>query len=257
MPGIVRQHARQPLVGLVRAVGHDDHAGVQRIADADAAAVMDGHPRGARGGVEQRVQHRPVGDRVAAVAHAFGLPIRRRHRAGVEMIAPDDDGRADDAATDQVVERQAEPRALAVAEPEDARGQALERDALARQPNPAAERLVGSEHLERQRVGGGQIRRIARKDGPPERTLALAEQRAHVLGNEPGNVERARDAGLLGLRADVVAVVERHRAARRQVEHRLHVRGHRRHRPRDVRLGILRSQRVGRRDRQARRGRSR
>ena len=49
-------------------------------------------------------------------------------------------------------------------------------------------------------------------------------------GHEAGNPERVGDAGLLGLRADVVAVVERDGAARLQVEHRAHVRGHRRHR---------------------------
>ena len=40
-----------------RAVRHDDHAGVQRVADADAAAVVHRHPRGPARGVQQRVEH--------------------------------------------------------------------------------------------------------------------------------------------------------------------------------------------------------
>ena len=87
------------------------------------------------------------------------------------MIAADDDRRVDDAAADELVERQAEPRALAVAEPEDARRQALERDALARQPNPAAQRLVVGEHLERERdrsraMSAGSPESAAQRNGP-------------------------------------------------------------------------------------------
>ena len=104
MPGIAGQHAREPFIGLARAVRHDHHAGMQRIADADAAAVMDRNPGGAGRGVEQRVEDRPVGDRVAAVAHAFGLAIRRRHRSGIEMIAADHDRRLDPSLPHQLVD---------------------------------------------------------------------------------------------------------------------------------------------------------
>ena len=40
-----RQHALEPVAGVVGAVGDDDHAGVDGVADADAAAVVDAHPR--------------------------------------------------------------------------------------------------------------------------------------------------------------------------------------------------------------------
>jgi hypothetical protein len=40
MPGIGREHTLEPFVRLARTVGDDDHAGVQRVADADAAAVV-------------------------------------------------------------------------------------------------------------------------------------------------------------------------------------------------------------------------
>ena len=64
------QDALQALGHHVGAVGDDDHAGVDRVADAHAAAVVEAHPAGAGRGVEQRVEDRPVGDRVAAVLHA-------------------------------------------------------------------------------------------------------------------------------------------------------------------------------------------
>jgi hypothetical protein len=53
------------------------------------------------------------------------------------VVAADHERRPDLAARDELVEREAEARALAVAQPADARGQALERDALARQLDPA------------------------------------------------------------------------------------------------------------------------
>ena len=66
---------------------------MNRIADPDTAAVMDRHPRGAGRGVQQRIQDRPIRDRIAAVAHVLGLAVGRRDRSGVEMIAADDDRR--------------------------------------------------------------------------------------------------------------------------------------------------------------------
>src|SRR5262245_23559507 len=124
------------------------------------------------------------------------------------MVAADDNRRLDAAAADEVVEREAERGAIAVSEPEDARRQPLERDPLARQPDPSAERLVAGEHLQREIVGRVDVGRLARQRGPTERTFALAKERADELGHEPWNLERVGDACLLRLRANVVAVVE-------------------------------------------------
>ena len=63
-------------------------AGVDRLAHADAAAVMDRDPARAAGGVEQRVQQRPVGDRVGAVAPS------PRSRAGARRPSRRRGGRA-------------------------------------------------------------------------------------------------------------------------------------------------------------------
>ena len=93
--GVGREHALEPLGSLVGAVRDDDHPGVDRVADPDAAAVVDAHPGRARGDVDERVQDRPVGDRVRAVAHRLGLAVRRGDRAGIEVVAADHDRRLD------------------------------------------------------------------------------------------------------------------------------------------------------------------
>src|SRR5215510_11461345 len=125
------------------------------------------------------------------------------------MIPPDDDRRANRAATYQLVDLQPEPRALAVAEPEDTRGQSLEGDALARHRNPSAQRFVVAEHLERSLVGDADVLWIARERGPAKRSAALAEERPHIFRHEARNVKRIRHASGPGLRANIVPVVER------------------------------------------------
>ena len=73
-----RQHALEPFRLRVAAVRDDDHPCVDRVADPDAAAVVDAHPRRSRRHVDERVEDRPVRDRVGAVAHRLGLAIRAR-----------------------------------------------------------------------------------------------------------------------------------------------------------------------------------
>src|SRR4029453_6430086 len=85
---------------------------------------------------------------------------------------------------------------IAVAEPQDARGQTLERDAFPRQMNPPDEPFVVAEHFERRLVGDADVVRIARQRRPAEGTLALAEERSNVLRHEAGNVERVGHASM-------------------------------------------------------------
>ena len=75
--GIVPQHALQASGGIIGAIGDDDHAGMLRVADADAPAVMDGYPSGAGGGVEQGIEQWPIGDCVGAIQHGFGFAVGR------------------------------------------------------------------------------------------------------------------------------------------------------------------------------------
>src|SRR4051794_13649292 len=67
--GVVREHAVETLRGLRRAVGDRDLARVQRVAYADAAAVVERDPGRAARRVEERVEYRPVRDGVRAVSH--------------------------------------------------------------------------------------------------------------------------------------------------------------------------------------------
>ena len=91
--GVVPQHALESPAAVCAAVAHDHHAGMLRIAHADAAAVMERHPGRALAQFKQRIEQRPVGNRVRAVAHRFGLAVGAGDRAGIEMIAADHDGR--------------------------------------------------------------------------------------------------------------------------------------------------------------------
>src|SRR5262249_56980017 len=100
--------------------------GVDRPADSDAAAMVDRHPRCARGGIDEGVQQRPVGDGVRTVGHVLGLPVRGGDRAAIKMVPAEHHPRADLAPPDHLVEAQACLVPLAVPEPADSRGQALE-----------------------------------------------------------------------------------------------------------------------------------
>ena len=135
----------------------------------------------------------------------------------------------------QLVDLQSEPRARAIAKPADARRQSLERDALARHADPATECGIIRKHVERCLIGYANVVWITRECCPAERSLAFAEQRPHIFRHEARNVKRVFYTSVLRLRANVVAVVERHRATRFQREHRFHVSCHRLHRSLDVR----------------------
>ena len=114
------------------AVGHDHHAGVLRVTHADTAAVVNRYPRGARGTVQQGIEHRPVRDGVGAVLHRFGFAVRRGDRARIEMVAADHDGRLQLAAGDHLVKGESQPVAVAQADPADPGGQTLKLDLRAR-----------------------------------------------------------------------------------------------------------------------------
>ena len=142
------------------------------------------------------------------------------------MVAADDNRRLDGAGAHQLVQLQAEPRAVALAEPADARRQSLKLHALAGQPDPAAQPRIVGEHLEYGPVGDANVFGVARQGDPAERSLALAEEGADVLRHESANLEGIADAGLDGLRADVVAVVKHDRAALLPRAHGGDVRAH-------------------------------
>src|SRR5271170_6153523 len=158
------------------------------------------------------------------------------------MIAPDDDGCGYFAVAHQFVHGYTELCALAVSEPADARGQALEMDPFLREFDPAAQAAVFGEEIEDQFVGAVNVFGIAGERDPAKRPLAYAEERADVLGHETGDSEGVFYAGKFGLGSQVVAVVECDRTAPLQLEHRVDVLAHGFHRTTCVLFGVALAQ---------------
>ena len=157
-----------------------DHAGVDRVADPDAAAVMHAHPRRTRCDIEQGVQDRPVGDRIGAVAHRLGLAVRRGDGARIEVVAPDHDGRFDLARAHELVDREPRARTITVPEPADAGRQSLERDALGCQLEPPLQQRVVREEVAEHCVDRRDVRRLSRERRPPKRADAATEERPDI-----------------------------------------------------------------------------
>ena len=153
------------------------------------------------------------------------------------MIASDHDRCAQLAAPHHLVEPQPEAVALAVAEPADPRREALVGDPFAGHLDPPGERRVVGELLEHGAVGRRDVGRVARQRDPPERSLALAEQRADVGGEEARVVERPVEAAEACLGTQAVAVVEDLAAAIEEPDHRPAVGGHALARPADQLVG--------------------
>ena len=147
----------------------------------DAAAVVDGHPAGAAGGVHQGVQQRPVGDRVGAVAHAPRSPGRARRPSR----SPGGRGRSRSGALSSPAATISLKRSAQLAR---ARRSRASRSAPAApgsatcsrgQLDPAARgaRCRGNSSQDRP-VGGGDVGRVARQRRPsgtapcPRRTAA-------------------------------------------------------------------------------------
>ena len=210
-----------------------------RIADTDAAAVVNRHPGCAGGRVDERVEQRPIGNRIASVDHPLGLAVGRRYRARVEMVAPDHDGRFDFAALHQLVHCDAELCALAITEPANPRRQSLKVNSFSCELHPARERLVSRKQFEREPVGARDIFGIAAQRDPSKWPATFTKQRTNVFGNKPGNIECILDASLFRLRANVVSVIKSDGPFFLQSEHGLDVNAHRMHCPVDVFLGTF------------------
>src|SRR5581483_2882111 len=110
--------------------------------------------------------------------HLFGFAEGRGDGACVEMIASNHDGRLDFPFFYELVHGESELRALAITEPADARGEALEFNALARQVDPALQNLIIWEELEHQVIRDRNVRRLTRQRHPTERPAPFAKQRA-------------------------------------------------------------------------------
>ena len=191
---------------------------------------MKRHPACPAGGVQQRIQNGPVSYGIRSVFHAFCFAIGRSDRSGVEVISADGDRRFQIAALHEFIDGFTHLSAFAVTEPANACRQALELDAIARQTQPAIQRLVVRKKFEREIIGLPNVLGFTRECDPAKRAFAFTEKRANVFGHEAGNLERILTARIEGHLADVVAVIEGNRAVSFQREHRLDVARHRFHR---------------------------
>ncbi len=158
-----------PNLGFTGPVGDDDHPRMNRVSDSHSPAMVHGNPRRARRRVQECVQNWPVGDGIRPVAHRFRLPVRGGDRSRVEMIAANDDRGSQSAGSNELVEEDARPIALPIAEPANPRREPLEGDPLLRQRDPASQCLVFGEELEERGVRLEDVLRIAGESGPPER----------------------------------------------------------------------------------------
>ena len=156
---------------------------------------------------------RPVADRVAAVLHRLGLAIGAGDRAAIEMITPDHDRCLELAAAHHLVKRQAQAVALPQADPADARGQALEMNALARRIQPLVQVRVIGDQLFDLSVGFINVFRIAGQRRPAKRPTPRQNSGRTYAGTNPGKSKAfstpptvERDL------ADVVAVIDRRHA---------------------------------------------
>ena len=150
-----------------------------------------------------------------AVPHGFGLAIGRSHRAAIQVIASDHDGRFQLAGGHHAVHLQRE-FARARRSPASRCAPAGPGNwtvLCASESSGSAISLAGNRR-QISGVSGGDIRGLARKRHPAERPAAFAEQRPDVLGHEAGNRESVRDAAVRRHAPDVVAVIEGHRAGR-------------------------------------------
>ncbi len=224
--GVVPQDPLQALGRGIGAVAHDDLAGVNRVAHADSAAVVDRDPGRSAGRVEQRIQQRPVGDGVRAVAHGFRFAVGAGHRSRIQMVPADHHWSRELPTGNHVVEGHTEAIAISEPHPANASRQTLERDALARHVQPVVQMRVVRDQLLHLRVGSVDVLRVPGEGNPPEGPDAAREKRANVGGHEAGEVEGVLHPGIEGLLADVVAVVDGRDPLFVKREHRSHVNRH-------------------------------
>jgi hypothetical protein len=123
------------------------------------------------------------------------------------VVARDRDG-SDLTRAHAVVDLAGEGLPLAEAQPAHARRQPFEGDAFLGGLDPSGEGLVFTEEVGDEVVGDGDVVLVAGEGDPAERAPTLTEHRTHVGLHEAGVGEGLVVAGILGLPAEVVAVVE-------------------------------------------------
>ncbi len=161
------------------------------------------------------------------------------------MVAADDDGGRDLAFGDQVVDQQAKAGPLPIAQPANARRQALEGHTLVGHLDPAHQVLVVGKLARHHFIGHVDVLRVTGEGHPAEGPFAPAEQGPNVGRHKAGVVEGILHAGIKGALAQVVAIVKVDGALALHLEHGRYVRGHRGHRAPRVLGGVAAAQLIG------------
>ena len=139
------------------------------------------------------------------------------------MVTPDDDRGLHSSARDQLVDGMPRPRAVAVAEPADARRQPLERHTSTGEIKPSLEKSVLRKQLPELGIDHRDVGRVAGQCGPPKRADAAAEKRPDIRRDEARICECVFDSCLARLPSQVVAIIENIAARPDEREHRLDV----------------------------------
>lgn len=223
---VVREHADGSLEAGRVGRDHEALTGMDGQADAHAAAVVHAGPGGPARDGDERVQDGPVRDCIAAVHHALGLTSGGRDRAAVEVVAADPDRGGDATVADRAPDQLHGAGAFAHAEPAHACGESgllVEVDEALGHLDPVAQQLVVAELVEDDLVDHRDVGGVAGERDHAERSATLAEERTHVQGNEPLDVECVFHALLLGVEPDAVAVVEGRGTAGLECQHQSYV----------------------------------
>src|ERR1700760_925011 len=101
------------------------------------AAMMQTYPGRASGSVYQRIEQRPVGDRIAPVKHGFGFAVGRGHGTRIQVITADDDRGFYRPCPNQFIESKSALLPLTLSQPANAGGQTLEGNTFLGQLQPA------------------------------------------------------------------------------------------------------------------------
>src|SRR3990172_5691059 len=210
--GIICENALKPPLGFLCSVTHDHQARMDGKSDADSAPMMHTHPACPSRRIEQGIEDRPVGNRVASVEHLFSFAVGRGDTAAIQVIASDHDRGPHFSVGNELVEDRAHSGSLAVSQPANAGGESLERDLSLRLLNPSAELLVFRERLHHSAVGAVNILGIAGKSRPSKWTLAITKEWSDVFGNESRYGESILHTVRHRFAAYVISVVEDNRS---------------------------------------------
>lgn len=192
---------------------------MKTVSNPHTATMVKADPRRAAGRVDERVQNRPVANRIQAIFHRFGLTVGADNQTAVEVVAANHNWCFHLAQRHQFVKIQPGARSFSIAQLADARGQPLKLDIALRHANPAHQMFIVGEELKNSLIGGVDIFGVAREGHPAEGAFALAEERANVGGDRARVVKRVCEAIIKCALSQIVAIIKHNGSFLLPVEH--------------------------------------